>query len=308
MTQRRGSGFGQERAGDDVAAFADADSFLSDLSRGYDPSDGGDELAALLLALRDEIEGDPFPQAPILPEESRADAPVAAVSDLEEHRARRRGISPLASGFVGAAAATAVIVGSGAMVYSADPGSPLYGLSTEVFGDREHESTMVELAGTLDEMNNRAERGDMTGARLLIDQARNLLQERSGAPASAPAPDAAPTPDQRSTITGRGDTTTVTVTTPVPMPQPEEHRDTADKHREAPVTVTETVTEQQTVTVAIPDTAPGVAPKPAATIEPQVAERGVEDAGDGVGVWVPNLVDGGGAGTDSPRSQAREAH
>lgn len=34
----------------------DDDAFLSDLSRGIDPSEGTDELAGLLLALREDVE------------------------------------------------------------------------------------------------------------------------------------------------------------------------------------------------------------------------------------------------------------
>lgn len=159
-----------------LGAVSRDDAFLTALSRGENPSGGGDWVAADLLALRDRVER-PMPPAPeVAGVEAAAPAPAKT----------RRGPGPLASGLIGAAAATVIVAGSGAALYSATPGSPLWGASTAVFGDR---SAAVELASTLDQFEVAQRNGDSEGVRTLLGQARALV----GAIAPAtPAPDPAP--------------------------------------------------------------------------------------------------------------------
>ncbi|KQB84225.1 hypothetical protein [Corynebacterium oculi] len=133
-----------------------SDAFLTELSRGIDRSEGTDPLAGMLLELRSDVDK-PMPEPPRL---------QAQVVDM---RSRRR-VRPLFVGLVGAAAATLVIAGSGAVLLNAGPDSPLYGLSTKLFPRQDASPDVVELAGTLEEMNSLAERGDMDGVRLLIEQ------------------------------------------------------------------------------------------------------------------------------------------
>lgn len=125
------------------------DELLTSLSKGIDPSSGADPLAAMFLNMREEITAT-TPAAPNLadfgfdldapadPELLRIDAahaPTDATPSAGDHAAgeaevvplRRRRVSAVASGLIGAAAATLVIAGGGAMIYSASPDSPLYG-------------------------------------------------------------------------------------------------------------------------------------------------------------------------------------
>lgn len=179
----------------DVAASMDelqaSDAFLTSLSRGVDPSNGSDELASLFLQLREEVEA-PMPAAPALP----GDAPTEefpGIASLEEKRAKRGRHSlenskrserakrfrtnPWMAGVVGAAAATALVAGTGTALYNATPGSALWGPSTAVFGER---TNSVEFASALDEIESMTQSGDIAGARVLIDQLRESLnQDRS---------------------------------------------------------------------------------------------------------------------------------
>lgn len=247
----------------DQQSFADVDDFFTALSKGQDPSRGDDELAGLLLGLRADAHSQPLPKTPELDaylgvsdEAEAIAAEDAGVVSLEERRRLHRP-SPKAwmSGLVGAAAASAFILGGGAMLYNASPESPLYGLSSQVFRQRTtdngDQATLVELAGTLDEMNNRAQAGDMAGARLLIDQARDLLVAHQGEAGPAGAPQKADgQKGDGQKAQGRTETTTVTV----PALAPE--ADKPGEEQPAPAaTVTETVTETQTVTATPSETA-----------------------------------------------------
>lgn len=153
-----------------------SDAFLTELSRGIDPSDGSDELAALFLELRTEVEA-PMPAAPELP--------GPCVVDVEQRRAQRGGgfrdtdkherrfrTSPWFAGVVGAAAATVVVAGTGAALYNATPGSALWGPSEAVFGEG---TNSIEFASALDEIEDKTQSGDIAGARVLIEQLRESL-------------------------------------------------------------------------------------------------------------------------------------
>ncbi|MDK8795539.1 hypothetical protein QP968_07440 [Corynebacterium sp. MSK041] len=210
------SQFGRHRRRNEHDVEAD-DAFLTSLSHGVDPSDGADELASLLLGLRDEVEA-PMPAAPLI------DEAVAPVTSLTERRAareasRRFRTSPWMAGLVGAAAATVAVAGTGAALYSATPGSVLWGPSQAVFGERKN---VVELATKLDEIENMTESGNLAGAKLLIDQLResmNLERGTSAPGASAPKETVVvtPEPEQPSeekspeTVTVTLEPTTVTV-------------------------------------------------------------------------------------------------
>lgn len=214
----------------------DDDAFLTDLSRGIGPSDGDDELAALLLELREDVEKQ-MPPAPLI--EGAEEEPV--VISLAARRARRG--RPFLSGIIGAAAATLVIAGSGSMLYNATPGSPLWGVSSSLFSDR---AAVVELASTLEEMDSRAAEGDMDGTRELLEEARRMLNNLQDANAERQAPQEAP----------RVTTTTTVVRPPEPgatEPEPP-----------ATETVTETSvqTETATATVTVTQTPPPVRPNP----------------------------------------------
>ncbi|MCS5478537.1 hypothetical protein NYP18_02595 [Corynebacterium sp. YIM 101645] len=209
----------------------DDDAFLTELSRGVDPSDGTDELAALFLELRDDVEKQ-MPPAPLI---EGADKEPEVVS-LASRRRGRQG-RPFLSGIIGAAAATLVIAGSGSLLYNATPDSPLWGLSSTLFSDR---ATVVELAGALEEIDSRAAEGDMDGTRALLEEARRLLAD---ATVERQAPQQAPR------------VTTTTVIPPV-EPAPPVTREPATE------TVTETSVQTETATVTVTQTPPPVRPNP----------------------------------------------
>lgn len=151
------------------ALIIESDSFLTELSRGIDPSCGADPLAASLLKLRDEVEN-PMPPAPVI---DGADGEAEVVS--LPHATKRRRVNPILTGLVGLAAGVALMAGSGAVLYQADPSSPLHGVRNAIFGSDNR--NVVELASTLQEMENKAAAGDIDGARQLLNQARKQLDD-----------------------------------------------------------------------------------------------------------------------------------
>lgn len=221
------------------------DAFLTALSRGEDPSAGADPLAGLFLAMRSDVErpmpGAPLiDAADITPADTAAatagaaPAPVAApasndgaADELARARARRaadaggaheapstRGVrrshgakkmSPWVSGLVGAAAGAAVIAGSGAALYNATPGSPLWGPSKAIFGDR---AAVVELASTLDQLEVASQAGDSDHVNTLLQQARALVGSLSSPAGKANTAGGS----EPATETSRPTTVTVTVT------------------------------------------------------------------------------------------------
>lgn len=179
-----------------------SDALLTELSQGIDRSGGTDPLAGMLLELRNDVER-PMP------------APPQLQAQVVELRDRRR-VRPLFAGLVGAAAATLVIAGSGAVLFNAGPDSPLYGLSTKIFPRPDSAPDVVELASTLEEMNSLAERGDMDGVRLLIEQARLMAKDMEAASRAAANGAAGERPPSSGTAARGGNEATVTVTTTVP--------------------------------------------------------------------------------------------
>ena len=146
--------------------FARSDAFFDALMLGDDPSAGTDPLAAALLDLKADVDR-PMPPAPQLFTENPQ--PSGNVASLEEKRAKKakRRVSPWLSGLIGAAAATVVCVGTGAVLFESDT--------------TDEDTTVVELATTLDELEVASESGDAAAARDLLEQARDLvatIQER----------------------------------------------------------------------------------------------------------------------------------
>lgn len=304
-----------DEATEEFAAVADVDAWLDAIAAGEDPSGGEDELAALFLDLKGEV--DRPASEPLLidatstpsDETGAAGSVIPFRSASRKPRRSRRGVSPWVSGLVGAAAATAVVTGSGAALYNATPGSPLWGPATTVFGDR---TAAVELAATLDELEAANDSGDKDAASALFEQARALLasmepranQGRDGEEGQAPI------------TTMRTKVSTVTVTPPPaesPAPAPE------------PQTVTETVVpsanpqptlEQPSSRAAVRPSAqpssqssavrPNPLPQPSAAAPSQGAESGNEEsAADGA--VAPSQVDQGAAG-ESEGAGAVEDH
>ena len=138
--------------------FASSDAFIDALSRGDDPSGGADPLAAALLELKADIDR-PLPPAPQLDAGQSLAGNVASLEAARDAK-RKRQLSPWLAGLMGAAAATAISVGTG----------------TTPFGQgAQDDSTVVELATTLDELEVASQRGDEAATRDLLEQARGLV-------------------------------------------------------------------------------------------------------------------------------------
>ena len=198
----------------ELQSLVDDDAFLTALSRGEDPSGGSDPLAAMLLELRDDVHQE-MPPAPVVKTPARHKRP-----------------HPLLAGLVGAAAATVIVAGSGAALYNATPGSPLWGASTAVFGER---TSVVELASTLEELEVASAKGDVEGARNLLNQARalvNAIGARENAPA---APENPENPENNVTVT-----VTETRQPQAPAPVAAEPSDNPQPASEPAATVTQT--------------------------------------------------------------------
>ena len=207
-----------------LAPLVEDDAYVTDLSQGRAPED--DELASLLLALRDDVET----QMPPAPKVEGADAAVIPMAG------RPRRSRPWVYGLIGAAAATVLIAGVGVtyLGVSADDSDP----------------TVVELAGKLDEIETHAADGDMESTRVLVDEARRLVSDLERArPAGAPAP---------GTVTERSvapSTATVTESAapaeeaePVPEPTAAAPAPGTTTVTAEPTTVTQVQTQTQTAT------------------------------------------------------------
>ncbi|AIT60360.1 hypothetical protein [Corynebacterium doosanense] len=231
MDRRYRSGSGEDFA-DQFAPLARDDEFLTALSQGQDPSEGTDELAALLLQLRDDVSA-PMPPAPLIDEEE-TDGNTTVIPLAS----RRRRSGALLHGLVGAAAATVLIAGSGAVL-----------VGSGLIGQQHDDPTVVELAGTLEEIQTRAEEGDISGTRELLDEAQRLVArlDSKNNPA-AESTGGAPVPirgeNQTATVTETSDTTVDAEASPVTVTAPG-----ATVTESAVVTETARATETQVVTV-----------------------------------------------------------
>lgn len=226
--------------------------FINALSRGMDPSGGEDQLAALLLELKRDVDRD-MPAAPTLAElgiePSEEELPEGVVS---LHERRRKPIGAFAHGLVGAAAATLIIGGFGTAIHASEPGDALYGVNQKVFGSNTQDRQIVELASTLDEANQKSEAGDVEGARLLLEQALMIVSQMKEDEQSAAS-------KKDAEVATRVVSTEVSTTTIVPSRAPEPT---------PPVTVTVT----DTVTEHIP------APMEGAPLEPEVISTGSDES------------------------------
>ncbi|WP_068801220.1 hypothetical protein [Corynebacterium phoceense] len=215
----------------DIAAqlqpLVDDDAFLTELSLGNDPSAGDDPLAALFLELRDEVEA-PMPPAPVV---EGADQEPEVIS-LAAARRRRR-VSPWASGLIGAAAATVLLAGSGAVIYNAGPGSPLHGLNESVFG-KSQDAAEVELASSLEEMQDKVAQGDIEGARAVLSDTRKKLKD--------PSPEVVAKLEAAEKRLEQQRSQKITVTVTVTPPASDAPSSTAE-----PGTVTQTLVQTETV-------------------------------------------------------------
>lgn len=230
----------------------DDDAFIDELARGVDPSNGKDELAGLLLELREEVYAD-IPPTPIVEGAAEQEAGVIPMSAGRPSR-------PWLHGLIGAAAATVLLAGAGAV----------YVNSVQTT----QEPTVVDLASKLDEIDDRAAEGDVQGARELVAEARDLLRELEAAGdenSTAPSTqtDSAVPRSVTATATATA-TATVTETAPAPEPAPEP---------EAPVTTTvvepTVVTSTAIVTVTEYQQAPPVRENPL----PEPAQQPDPDSG-----------------------------
>ncbi|GAB3693611.1 hypothetical protein [Corynebacterium nasicanis] len=223
-----------------LAPLVEDDAFLTALSEGVDPTDGADELAALFLELRADVEKQ-MPPAPLI---EGADEEPVVISLASRRRRGARSGRPFVSGLLGAAAATLVIAGSGSLLYNATPDSPLWGLSSTLFSDR---AAVVQLAGTLEEIDSRAAEGDMDGTRALLEEARRMVSNLK---------DSQEEEATRETPRSPGTTATTTVTRPTTAPQ------TTESVTE---TVTETAHHTETSTVTVTQGPPPVRENPLPT-------------------------------------------
>lgn len=245
-----------------LAPLVEDDAYVTDLSQGRAPED--DELASLLLALRDDVET----QMPPAPKVEGADDEAAVISMA----GRRRRSRPWVHGLIGAAAATVLIAGVGVTYL---------GVSAQ-----DSDPTVVELAGKLDEIETHAADGDMESTRALVDEARRLVSdlertrpaessaprtvtERSVAPSTAtvtesaaPAEEAEPAPEPTAAAPAPGTTTVTAEPTTVTQVQTQTQTATA--------TATVTVTQQVPVQPS-PQPTPSAEPTspPAPTEAPQ---------------------------------------
>lgn len=162
------------------------------------------------------------------------------VIDLNSRR--RWGLGRIASGLIGAAAATLVLAGAGGAVMSAKEGSPFYGLHQKLFGERADKAAVIELASKLEEVTNRTNKGDVKGAQQSLQEAQKIVDKLHNGQDKVEA--------QQKVDNTKTTVTTVTVTPPAPSPAP---------------------TQTTTVTVTVEAVPPAVAPVQTQQQQPQNA-------------------------------------
>lgn len=209
---------------DDV--FAD-DELLDALGRGETSNHSADPVIGALAGARASVAIDDEAPADFLAELEAAgladfsaddtpatDGEVVSLAAARERKRRPR-VNPWLSGIVGAAAATVALAGGGAAIYSAAPGSHLWGLNNSLFGNH---AAVVELASTLEQAGDKQHAGDVQGALQLLDQAKTMAAELKADAANKPQPVTVPvtvTQQQVVTTTETAPAETLTVTTTV---------------------------------------------------------------------------------------------
>ena len=271
------------------------DFFLDQLSQGIDPSQGQDPVAAALLGLRAEIESD-IPAAPELSDAPAGDATgasdnVVALNSVRRQPSRRRsfghgrGNEPAkhragtGSGFgasrrfgwgsalVGAAAATALFAVGSLSVYHATPNSPLWAVHQSLFDDEE--ATRVELATTLEQLEDSAHRGDEKTTRQLIAEARTLLDNLQESK------------EAKQNKENKSSKPRVTVTRVRPQPEEDRAPETVTETKE--VTVTKTESPMPQAPQIAPDADQEPAPRPSASRQPSASQQQGQSGADGAG-------------------------
>ncbi|WP_018023364.1 hypothetical protein [Corynebacterium ulceribovis] len=149
---------------------ARTDELLTQLSQG---SGSNDELTTMLAQLRNDVCQD----IPAAPDVSAIFATAGSGSHDELAARRKRRMPAWASGFFGAAAASALILGSGSVIHAAKPGDALWSANQAIFGSNESDRDVVELASTLQQAEQASKDGDADAAQELLAQAHALLEK-----------------------------------------------------------------------------------------------------------------------------------
>ena len=160
------------------------------------------------------------------------------VIDLDSRR--RWGLGRIASGLIGAAAATLVLAGAGGAVISAQEGSPFYGLHQKLFGERAgaDKAAVIELASKLEEVTNRTNKGDVKGAQQSLQEAQKIVDKLHNGQDKAEA--------QQKVDNTKTTVTTVTVTPPAaPSPAPAQTTTVTVTVEAVPPAVAPVQTQQQ---------------------------------------------------------------
>lgn len=238
MSQRHNSGSDSQKIVHQLEQLRADDEYLTALSRGEQPANGADALADALLTLRNRAYRK-RPETPdveeLLATASQSDktsniaaTPPTKVSDgdaevkrLDNQRTKTptRKQHPFLHGLIGAAAATLLIAGGGTAVFNADPGSSLYSVK-KMFLSKDKD--VVELASTLEELDNRIANGDLDGVKELLAQIRKDLpnvtetnkevRDRRAPSASSTADQPPSTEPTQASEAARVETSTVTET------------------------------------------------------------------------------------------------
>ena len=146
----------------------------------------------------------------------------------------------IASGLIGAAAATLVLAGAGGAVISAQEGSPFYGLHQKLFGERAgaDKAAVIELASKLEEVTNRTNKGDVKGAQQSLQEAQKIVDKLHNGQDKAEA--------QQKVDNTKTTVTTVTVTPPAaPSPAPAQTTTVTVTVEAVPPAVAPVQTQQQ---------------------------------------------------------------
>lgn len=157
------------------------------------------------------------------------------VIDLNSRR--RWGLGRIASGLIGAAAATLVLAGAGGAVMSAKEGSPFYELHQKLFGERADKAAVIELASKLEEVTNRTNKGDVKGAQQSLQEAQKIVDKLHNGQDKVEA--------QQKVDNTKTTVTTVTVTPPAPSPAPAQTTTVTVTVEAVPPAVAPVQTQQQ---------------------------------------------------------------
>ena len=183
----------------------------------------------------DESDGDLVNSEEDADDDQPEDDDADNVIDLNSRR--RWGLGRIASGLIGAAAATLVLAGAGGAVMSAKEGSPFYGLHQKLFGERADKAAVIELASKLEEVTNRTNKGDVKGAQQSLQEAQKIVDKLHNGQDKVEA--------QQKVDNTKTTVTTVTVTPPAPSPAPAQTTTVTVTVEAVPPAVAPVQTQQQ---------------------------------------------------------------